>query len=784
MLRNYWTVTWRNLIRHRTFSFVNIFGLALGLAASFVLLLYGVQELSYDRFHPQYSQLYQLWNHQLVEGEVLSEDRVPSPLAPKLLQSVPEIKRVARTFPQTNRIKGAQSTRQKGLYVDPAFLAMFSFPLLKGDPKTVLQQPNSILLTRSTARTLFGHQDPIDQVVTFEDAYPLKVTGILADLPTAYTFQFDFLVPWALWEKRFQWKSDQEWGYYSFPTYVELTRQANPGRVNDKIRNGVRSRPEGADRTLFLHPMSQWHLYSEFKGGQNVGGRITYVRLFLALALGILLIAGVNYTNLSTARSRRRAREVGIRKVVGATRRALTGQFLGESVGVSLLALVLAWLMVQLALPYFNRLTGTLLTIDYRNPAHWLGALGTALLTGLVAGSYPAFYLSSFQPVRVLKGIRQPGSAALRARQVLVVGQFSFAIALIIGSVLIYQQLHYIQNRPVGYRKAGLIQLPLEGNLDRDFGRFRSAVIESGAVTEACATSSLITDANSNTALEWPGQRPAEKYILFDQIQATHSFVATFGVKIKRGRGFSPAFATDSSAVLLNETAARLTRLKDPIGQIVNWQGESRRVVGVFEDFVWDSPFEPARPMVVAFTSGGASAFALRLNPARSLSAGLRQVERVYQQFNPAFPFEYQFVEESFARKLRFETLLGSLANWFAGLAVFISCLGLFGLATFSVEQRRQEVGIRKVLGATLAQLWFTLAGDFLRPVLGSFLLAAPAAYWLMHRWLQKYPYRTEISGWVFVLAGWGALLIALLTVSFQVLKAARANPVKSLRIE
>ncbi|MES2733147.1 MAG: ABC transporter permease [Bacteroidota bacterium] len=787
MLLNYIRIAGRNMRHHLVTSSINVLGLALGLAVSGMLLLYVDGEFQYDGFHHKNGHLYQIWtNLTAEEGQIHSGDRVPSPLAARLVQSIPEIKQVARTFPQTNRLTlGKKSLIQEGLYADPAFLEMFSFSLLQGNPKTALRATNSLVITQSVALALFGSQDPMGKIVTFANQEPLIVSGILKDLPHTSTLQFGFLVPWSFWEKRVNWKSDQEWGYYSFPTYVELDSHASPQRVDAKIRDVLaQAGPEGSEQTLFLHPMSQWHLYTEFKNGQNVGGRITYIRLFLGLALGILLIACINYMNLSTARSQKRAREVGVRKVVGATRRSLTGQFLTESMVISFLALTLAWLLVSLALPHFNQLAEAHLSLDYHQPRHWMGAVGITLLTGLIAGSYPAFYLASFQPIRVLKRTLQVGKAALRPRQVLVVVQFSFAIALVIVTSLIYQQLRYIQNRPIGYQKTGLVQVSMEGKLHQEFERFRRVLIESGAVIEACATSSRITDANSSTSLEWPGQKPNEKQLIFDQIRSTYPFAATFGIHIKQGRAFSEAFATDSSAVLLNETAVRLMHLKEPIGQVISWQGEARRVVGVFEDFVWDSPFEPARPMVVAAIQEGAGTFALRLNPARSINASLIQIEQVYKQFNSSLPFEYQFVDEAFDQKLRFEKKLGLLANGFAGLAVFISCLGLFGLSAFSVEQRRKEVGIRKVLGASLSQLWFTLSKDILGLIVLSFFLAAPSTYWLMHHWLQKYPYHTPISGWLIVLAGVGALSIVLLTISFQTFKAANANPVNSLRSE
>jgi ABC-type antimicrobial peptide transport system permease subunit len=776
----------RCLWRHKGFSLINLLGLSAGMAVSFTLLLYVYSELSYDRYHQRYDQLYQVWHNMEMEGSIVSGDRVPSPVAGKIEQTLPGIGRVARTFPQAHWLtRQNTSLKQQGYYADPAFLEMFSFRFVAGNARTALKEPNSIVLTQSLAKALFGNGNPLGQLLTFEHKEPLVVRGVIEDLPRQSTLGFHFLVPWSFWEKYYAWKSDQEWGYYSFPTFVELSPQAEPARVAGKLRGLItRHQPEQTHVTLFLHPMRKWHLYSQFEEGRNVGGSISYVRLYAALALGILLVACVNFMNLATARSGQRAREIGVRKAIGAGQLSLVSQFLLESLLVSFLAAGVALILVVLSLPLFNQWLGTALSVDSRNPYAWGVVLSVALLTGLLSGSYPAFYLSSFRPVAVLKGTFRAGSTGLLPRQGLVVVQFSFSICLLISTFFIYKQLRYIQHRPVGYQKAGLIDVSLEGKLKDHFAQFRQDLLQTGAIVEACATSSRITEADSQTSIEWPGQRPEEQFNNFHQLEVGHSFVATFGVRLTRGRGFSSDLVTDTVSVLINETARKVMRLDHPVGQIISWQGEKRQIVGVFADFVWDSPFEPAQPMVVACRKGGFSYCSIRLPAGRSLEAALQRIKTEYKRYNPALPFAFTFVEEAFAQKFAFEKRVGILSNVFAGLAMFISCLGLLGLAAFTSGQRLKEVSIRKVFGARPGQLWLLLSWDFMRLVAVSFLLAAPASYWLIAHWLDQYTYHTPLSPWVFVTAGVAALAAALLTVSLQTIKAALTNPVQALRGE
>jgi len=788
MLKNYIKIAIRNLKTHKLYSAINIGGLSIGMAVSFILLLFIYDEFTHDQFHVRKDRIFKLKYNQPSEKGIETDDGVPKVLAEVIQKDIPEVERVIRTDWGGKHILTVNDKilSKNGYFVDPAFLQTFSFKLLKGEVSSVFKDIESIVLTEKAAKTLFGETDPINQLVKLDNEILVKVTGIVMDPPANSTFRFEFLSPWELFEKKNPWVKSSGWGSYSFNTYVELKPSASEATVNSKIKNLIgKYDPENKDNTLFLHPLKRWHLYGEFKDGINTGGKIEYVRLFLFLALGILLIACINFMNLSTARSEKRAREVGVRKVIGAKRSHLIQQFLGESVLMALIAFGLAVLLVSLCLPYFNTITKEELSTPLQNPYAWVIGLGVTLLTGFISGSYPAIFLSSFQPVRVLKGQLKVGKAALRPREVLVVIQFTFAIALIIATILIYKQISFIKSRPLGYDNSNLIQLYQQGKLVRDFDRFKNDLLESGAIIAGCKGSSgLINVNNSSWGARWPGQLPGEEKIPIAHIATTYDFTKTFDIQIKEGRDFSPSFLSDSSGILLNEEAVNLMRLKDPIGQNIEWQGGKRTIVGVVKNFVWGNPYEPTKPLVVSFNPDWSNVATFRLNPYKPASESLARIEKAYKTYNPEYNFEYRFIDEMFEKKFETETLLGTLANWFAGLAIFISCLGLLGLATFSAEQRRKEIGIRKVLGASVSHLWFNLSKDFLRLVIIAFLIAAPISWYFMNDWLSQYTYKTTISLWVFLATISIALFISVITVSWQTIKAAISTPAKNLRTE
>lgn len=788
MIRNYLKIALRNLQKNKLYSVINIGGLAVGMAVSLILLLYVYDEFSQNQFHEKKDLIYKVMRNQPMETGIGTGSSTSNLMAGAIMKDIPEVALAVRSNWGNNNLLsvGDKSIKKQGKYVDPGFITMFSFDLVKGSKQSALNEVESILLTESTARALFGDEDALGKMVKLDNDESVKVTGILKDVPSNSSLKFDYLLPWSLGEKLMPWMKAPQWGNFSYQTYVELKPNASLASANKKIKDLIgRYNEQNKESKLFLFPLNRWHLYSEFKDGKNTGGSIEYIRSFLILALSILIIACINFMNLSTARSEKRAREVGVRKVVGAGRGALVRQFLGESTMMALLSLFIAVVIVELTLPYFNGLTAETLTVPYSNPYAWCIAVGITVFTGILAGSYPAVFLSSFKPVKVLKGALKVGKTALRPRQALVVVQFAFATALILGTILIYKQILYIKSLPVGYEKDGLVAMGLEGPLYQNFEIFRRDAIASGAIIDGAITSQSITDAGSSSwGINWPDQKPGEEKIPIDQIVTTYHFTSTFGIKILQGREFAPDHPGDSNSIMLNESAVRLMRLKNPLGTQVRWQGSNREVVGVFKDFVWGSPYEPTAPMIIGHDPNWAGNMTLKLNPAKSVRANIATLEAVYKKHSPGYPFEYKFVDENFAQKFKTETLLGTLANWFAGLAIFISCLGLFGLAAFSAEQRRKEIGIRKVLGANVSQLWMNLSTEFLKLVGISFLIGAPAAWYFMDGWLSKYTYKTQISPWVFIATAIIAILVAVLTVSWQAIRAALANPVKSLRSE
>jgi hypothetical protein len=602
----------------------------------------------------------------------------------------------------------------------------------------------------------------------------------MQDVPRHSSLAFDFVVPMAFLEQRADWT--KTWGNYSFHTYVALRPDASRQRVEAKLKNFLGRQNKGVKDELFLHPLTEIYLHSRFENGRPAGGRIEYVRLFSGVAAFLLLIACINYMNLATARSARRAKEVGVRKVVGGSRALLTGQFMGEAVLMALLAVGFSVLLVNLLLPAFSTLTGKHIELTY-GPSFLLTLLGIALLTGLVAGSYPALFLSGLNPVRVLKGTPKFGAGALFFRKGLVVFQFALSILLIVGTLLVYRQIQYAKNKNLGLDRENVITLAVEGDLARHLEAFEQEVKRLPgvrAVTSASDNPTAVTGFSAD--LDWPGKN-AGAAVEVAGLRVGYDFLRTMGISLKEGRDFSRQFAGDSSNYILNEAAVRAMGLKAPLGQEMKfWQGKGK-VVGVVKDFHLTSLHETIRPLVIVLTPKYNSLLLVKTQRGRTPLA-LAGLQQAYRKYNPSYPFEYHFLDETFERQYKSETLVGELAKYFAVLAVFISCLGLFGLAAFTAEQRTKEIGVRKILGASVTALVALLSKEFIKLVGIAFLLASPVAWYAMNQWLQKFAYREEIAWWIFVLAGGLAVLIAVLTVSFQSLRAALANPVKSLRNE
>jgi len=785
MFRNYLLVSFRTIWRNRTQSLINVVGLALGMACTLLIGLNITDELSFDRFHAKGSVLYKAYNRNKFEGAVHCWTSTPSPLAPALKAEFPEIVESARMLWKQPYLTNYGTTRLNldCSFTDPGFLTMFSFPLLQGNPKTALNGTNSVVLTQSAATKLFGNADPMGKVLRLENKDNFVVSGVLKDLPRNTEFDFEMLLPWAYMTKTGD--DYAYWGNNYVRTYVEVAPAATLAAVNAKVRDiTIRNSKGSEDNEVFLYPSDKWHLYGRFDNGVENGGAIDYVRMAGYIAGFILLLACINFMNLSTARSEKRGREVGIRKVVGAGRWSLVGQFLGESLLLTALSFFLALLLAQLALPALNKFIDKSLTIPYTNIRFWLACLTLILLTGMLAGSYPAFFLSAMQPIRVLKGRLATVRGKLAPRQVLVVFQFLITVALLICTIVVKRQLTHTQQRDMGYNRTNLVFTRFSGDIGKNYHLIRNELLTQGIATAVCKTNNPITESYSNTwGLDWKGKAPGSK-ITFDQMTSAGDFVKTMGVKLLAGRDLDQlTYPTDTAACLLNATAAKITGFADPVGQIIQNEGTSFRVVGVFADFIWGSPFDKVPPMFVK-GSNWWGAINYRLNPAMPTETAMKKAGQIFTKYNPAFPFQASFVDQEYQRKFDQIRPIGALADAFAVLAIVIACLGLFGLATFMAERRTKEIGIRKALGASIPSVVALLSKDFLKLVLVAILLAVPLAWWGMDRWLSTYAYRVTLDGWIFIGAGALAIVVALLTVSYQSIRAALTDPVDALRGE
>ena len=788
MFKNYLKIAVRNLLRSKGFSLVNISGLAIGMASAILILLWLQNEISYDRFYSKIDRMYKIYNRDMISGELLAWETTPKPLATALKKDYPEVEEATRfrnvTFLTT---VGETHLNTMGAFTDSSFLEMFDFPLLQGNARQSLNGGYNIVLTHKLAKRLFGNADPMGKIVRIDSTANFTVTGVLKDLPPNTSFDFDYLLPWAFMT-RLGW-DDNQWGNNSLYTFVLLKPGSSQAAFDAKVRDIVIHHDSKETVKEFSQPVSRLHLYSKSENGQLVDGRIAMVRLFSIIAAFILLIACINFMNLSTARSERRAKEVGIRKVVGAYKGSLIAQFIGESILISLMAFGIAILLVQASLPGFDQLVGKELLIDYTNPLFWLFALVFILLTGLLAGSYPAFYLSAFKPAKVLKGAFKSTNALVTPRKVLVVMQFTFAIILIIGTLVIWRQIQYAQDRDAGYNRNNLVYTFTQGDANKNYKLIRNDLLSSGAAIAVNKTSGPITRHwTDGTGYQWNGSTTEDKKIDFINFETDADFVKTIGLTLLQGRDIDiNEYPTDSTAMLLNESAVTAMRLKDPIGKTLTQEGNPTNwhVVGVIKDFILESPFEKKiGPMLISGPLDFLQTIHFKLNPAHSAASDLAKAEKIFRQYNSQYPFEYVFVDESYARKFGEEQRIAKLTALFAGLTIFISCLGLFALATYMAENRVKEIGVRKVLGASVTSITTLLAKDFIKLVLVSFIIASPIAWFTMDRWLQGYHYRIDIGWGIFALSGALAILIAILTVSYQSIRAAIANPVKSLRSE
>ncbi len=772
----------RNLRRGGIYSIINIGGLAIGMAAAMLIMLWVYHQWSYDRFHEKSKQLYCLWSHNEKSGSWTWTPRI---VGPTLVENYADIVNMTRfnMWPQIATC-GEKKINLETALVDPGFLDMFSFPLLQGDVHTALNDPHSIILTQDAAHRLFGDENPLGKSIIMQTKYPVTVTGVMADLPANTQFEFAAVRPYLSLKETGGY--DEKWGNYSTVTYVELRPGADAGEMDLAIGDIIGQHTGGNDPTrIFLYPLANWHLYSIAENGKVSGGLIETVRTFSFIALLILLIACINFMNLATARSIARSREIGVRKVIGARRSTLIKQYLGESLLTAVVASLFAIIMVGLCLPPFSRVMGERLVPDLSQPGLWVAWVLFVLLTGLLAGSYPAFYLSSFRPVAVLKGVAKSSGSLITPRKVLIVVQFFLAVVLITSTLVIHRQVRYAQDRNTGYNKDQLIYMELTPQMERNRELIRKELLDSRAALSITRTTSPMTAMRCRSGdVDWQGKNPGER-IVFNLSYVDADWAETTGVILLQGRDIDPiAFPTDSSAALLNETAVKAMGFEHPLGQIVKEGGKDWHIVGVVKDFVVESPYKPVEPMMIGGPAGWHTVMHIKLNGANRMADNLAKAGQVFKTYNPDFPFEYTFVDEDYAAKFAEEQRMESLISWFAGLAVFISCLGLFGLSAYMAENRRKEIGVSKVLGASVGDIASLLSREFLVLVLVSLVFAIPVAWYVMTVWLEGYAYRANIPWWLFVVVAAIILAVTLLTVSFQAVKAATANPVKAIKSE
>lgn len=789
MLKNYLIVTFRNLLKNGFYSFINIAGLAIGITCSILILLWVSDETSYDKFLPKSDRLYQVWVNAHFDGKVNSWTSLPLPTAEAMKPANANIVRCAVADWGGNHLLGSTDEKRlnkKGYYVGEEFLEMFEFPFVEGNAAQVLDDAANIVITESTAKALFGDEDAMGKIVRVDNQHDLKVAGILKDVPPNSSFQFDFLLPYKHWYNTSDWvkRNSTNWGNYSFQVFVELNDSKNHAAVENGVRKMLAAHGEDKDieHNFFLYPMLRWRLYSNFENGVEQGGMSDYVQLFTIIAIFIIVIACINFMNLATARSERRAREVGIRKSVGSRRHELIFQFIGESMIIAFISFAIAILFAQLLLPYYNTLVDKKLFIDYTSAEFWLYSLGLIVVTGVIAGSYPAFYLSGFQPVKVLKGKPTVGKSASLPRKVLVTLQFGFSIFLIISMFVIYNQIQLAKGRDIGYSQENLITVPLNKDYHDNLKPLKLELLSSGVVESAVRANSAITDINSNNFVGWPG-KPDDLRVIFTTIVTDYDWAKTMGVRMIEGRDFSEDFKSDSMAIVVNKAAVKIMGLKDPIGTELDLWGKKRKLIGVCDDVLMGSPYEEVKPMFAVLDDWWGS-ITIRLKASNDLPGSIKTVEGIFKKYGPAYPFDYTFVDVEFQKKFTTINLTSRLASLFAILAIVITGLGLFGLASFTAEQRAKEIGIRKVLGASVPSIVNLISGQFSILVIVAFVFFAPLSWWAMTTYLERYTVRTQIAWWIFPATGGIALFFALLIVSTQALRAANSNPVNALRNE
>ena len=790
MFKNYFKIAWRNLVKNKAHSFLNIAGLSVGIACSLLILLWVQNELSVDAFHKNGQRLYKVYEREYYNHNIDGNYDTPGPLADELKKVIPEIEDAAMMQVENGQAAlqvDSKILKVEGTAASAGLFSMFSYRLLQGTPATALNSIASMAISKKTADRFFGNpQNAMGKTIRFDNKRDFSITAVFEDLPANTSRKFDYVISWEAWQQNHPWAKG--WEGSGPLTYVLLRPEANPVLVEKKLAHFLDNYNKNQNAAyhieLGLQKFDEVYLHSSFKDGKIIGGRIEYIRLFSIIAVFILLIACINFMNLTTARSVKRAREVGVRKAVGAVRSVLIKQFITESLMLTAIAVLIALILMTLLLPLFNQVTQKQMELPFDDIVFWLKLLVITVVTGLISGSYPALFLSSFNPVKVLNGTVKLTNGAIWFRKGLVVFQFVLSMVLIIGTIVVSKQVNFIQTRNLGYDRENLIYVPLEGELVNKYAIFKDEALKMPGIQYISRVSDNPTNFDSQTnAVDWEG-RGANTMISFEHPVAGYDFVQTMKLKMQDGRYFSKDFPTDSNAYIINETAVKKMGYADPVGRLLTMNGQKGKIIGVLKDFHFRSLHEQIQPLIMQFGERGSNGnILIRTQPGKTKDA-LVTLETLCKQLNPQFPFSYTFSNEEYQKLYQNEQVISKLSTAFAFLAIFISCLGLLGLVMFTAEQRTKEIGIRKVLGASVSGIVQLMSADLIKLVFIAVLIASPVALWVMTMWLNDYAYKISISWWMFALAGGLAVFIAVFTVSFQAIKAALANPVKSLRSE
>ncbi|MFT3827664.1 MAG: ABC transporter permease [Chitinophagaceae bacterium] len=783
-------IAWRQLLKNKGYALINIGGLAVGMGVVLMIGLWVWDEMSFDRYHKNYKRMAQAWQMVNFDGNNSFYNSMPVPLSRELRSKYPEVEAASMATYTKDVIVayGDKKLIQPGIFAEEDLPRMLTLDITSGELNG-LRDMHAVLLSQSLSGSIFGDQSPIGQVVRLNNKADVKVAGVYKDLPANSSFNgVHFIGTWQLYSTLDSYAGNalDKWDENSFPLYVLLREGTDVEQLSRKVRD-IRMKLDNPPRykpAFFLHPMSKWHLYSDFTGWAESEGLIKLVRLFAIAGIFVLLLACINFMNLSTARSEKRSREVGIRKTLGSLRRQLVYMFFSESVLIAFIALIACLLLAQLAMPFFNSIAGKSMHLPWTYWPFWAIMLVFTLVTGLLAGSYPALFLSSFRPVKVLKGIHKTGKGNVFSRKVLVVFQFAVSVILIIGTIIVGRQIQFAKDRSSGYNRDLLVEVYPHASLFKHYEALHDDLLKTGVVYDMAELGGSITADNGGTTdISWPGKVPGATPLIMAN-QVTHEFGHTIGWKMIKGRDFSRAFSTDTAGIIFNEEAVRLMGMKEPVDQIVKLNGRDLRIIGVVGNIVKGDPFRPVQPTLYTLSYKAANTVLVRINNGAGISSALSRVEKVFSRYTPAAPFDYKFVDDNYAAKFTTEVRIGKLSGFFAAFAIFISLLGLFGLASFMAERRTKEIGIRKVLGANVLQVWMLLSREFIILTGLAFIIASPIAYYFMYQWLENYTYRTPISLWIFAVVALSMILITIFTVSVQAIRAALMNPVKSIRME